>query len=95
MSLTKRIAVLGVLMTGLAVSSFAGTRPEWRPFDLGLAKSFHAPSPPPPGFMPRVEITLLGGFMSGFGVQNGENLASNLTAGNWSPWFGAGYSDFG
>lgn len=94
MKLSKRNAILVLLGFGLASSAFAGTKPEWKPFDLGLSKSFHVPLPPPPGAMPTVEITLLGGFMSGFGAQTGENAAADLATGRWSPWFGKGYADF-
>jgi hypothetical protein len=89
----KRFVLVLVLALSVAGVSIAGTNPEWKPFKLGLGPSTPF-APPVPGMPSKVEITVFGGFNSGFGMQTAENVASNLLTGMSSPWYGAGYTGF-
>ncbi len=89
----KRVALVLVLALGLVGVSFAGVNPEWKPFKLGLGPSTPF-APPVPGTPSKIEITVFGGFNSGFGLQTAQNVASDLLTGMSSPWYGAGYTGF-
>jgi len=97
MKFGKRLAVLGLVWCVFCGVSFAATNPEWRPFKLGIGQLQPRPAPPrgEASHLTTVEITLVGGFTGGFGLQKADSLAPDLLTGRWSPWFGQGFTDFG
>lgn len=94
MHLWKNVAIVALLVLGFVGAGLAGTNPDWRSFKLGLGPFVPQSASSDSRAFPRVEITILGGFMSGFGLLTAEDVASNLFTGMSSPWYGAGHTGF-
>lgn len=93
MNIWKRAFVFGLFLVGFIGASFAATNPEWRPFKLDLG-AFAPSGSAGPAASSKMEITVFGGYMSGYRPVTAKNVAADLLKGWSSPWYGEGYSAF-